>query len=362
MFFYEDHSSVEDEKMISAKVVLPCSVDSCVREAQSKDRWTTEKNARRDAAFEAYVALYHAGLINDNLLPRELVDVKEEDAFAAIEKRPNIAEVDQQINMWPYLAKQWQCTTEIHQNTVSIYSSGHQCQELNMLLPLSLPDVEPFRIYWKANSTHEITVKHSTQFPLSETVAVANKATYLIMHSVFRNRMSSQYDFIVLFVPPLSHHEPGELNNWLDKNSGSTKSFNDEGMQGLIRDLNYNRAPYILRSLRLSTHREALALDSRIKGIEQASNSQCLLLEVQKFPKRFNFLHQTAKKDTPRQGQGIKYLLADSCEMDRLPWKMAMLASFVPSILHVIHKTMLVNYLSFCLKVVFLSCCLWYSR
>ena len=333
--------------MISAKVVLPSSVDSSVREARSKCSWTTQKNARKDAAFEAYMALYDAGLINDNLLPRELVDNREEGALAAVEKRPNLAEVDQEINMWSYLAERWQQTTQIHSCTISVDCMDSQTLKLNMLLPMSLSYVEPFRVHWGANFTHEITVDRSTQFPMVDTMAVANKVTYLLMRSAFRTRMSSQDDFIALFVPPLSLHEPTELNIWLDQNSGSTKDIRDEGVNGLIRDTNTNRAPYILHGLRLSTYGEALALNCGIQGLEQASDKQCLLLEVQKFPRKIDLFRQMAKQDTPKQGPGVRHLLADTCEMDCLPWRMAMFASFVPSILHMIHKTMLVNSRSF---------------
>ena len=342
-FFYEDHSSTKHGRMISAKVVLPCSVDSSVRQAYSKEMWTTEKNARKDAAFEAYMALYRAGLVNDNLLPSEVMDAKEDEAFDTIEKRRNLADVDQQINIWTYLAEQWQQTTNIHQCTVSVECTCHLCLKLNMLLPLSLPDVGPFQIYWGANRTHDITVTRSSQqLSVVENVAIAREVTYLIMHSAFQNRMSRQDDFIALYVPLFPASEPAKLKIWHDQNSGHTKIINNEGMQGLIRDISHNKAPYILRGLRRSTHREALILNSEIKGFEQSSDAQCLLLEVQRFPKKINLLHQTTTQDVTVKGQGMSYLLADTCEMDRLPWTMAMFASFVPSILHVIHKTMLV--------------------
>jgi hypothetical protein len=52
-----------------AKVVLLLCVDAAVRIAWSRKIWLSEQNARKDAAFEAYMALYRAGLVNDNLIP-----------------------------------------------------------------------------------------------------------------------------------------------------------------------------------------------------------------------------------------------------------------------------------------------------
>ncbi|EHL00290.1 putative Dicer-like protein 2 [Glarea lozoyensis 74030] len=90
-----------DAKRIRARVILPLSVNESVRFASSKDSWTSEKNAIKDAAFEAYLALYRAGLVNENLLPllRHGVDVTELTS-TKIETRASLMEVNEQINPW----------------------------------------------------------------------------------------------------------------------------------------------------------------------------------------------------------------------------------------------------------------------
>ncbi|KAI9821503.1 MAG: hypothetical protein M1832_003351 [Thelocarpon impressellum] len=56
-------------KLILATVTLPSSVDPSVRQTSGLKRWRTERAAKKDAAFEAYVRLRSVGLINDHLLP-----------------------------------------------------------------------------------------------------------------------------------------------------------------------------------------------------------------------------------------------------------------------------------------------------
>lgn len=121
IFTFQGHSSGGDEKSISAKVLLPNSVDVSVRSACSKSLWMTEKMARKDAAFEAYKALHHAGLVNENLLPLGHVDEAVDEAYRAVEKRPSIVKVSDQIDVWPSIAQCWQSSSHIYGSLVSQY-------------------------------------------------------------------------------------------------------------------------------------------------------------------------------------------------------------------------------------------------
>ena len=339
---------------------MPPSVDASVREACSKARWTTEKNARRDAAFEAYLALYHAGLVNDNLLPREVIDTEDDAELGEMEKRPNLVEVGQQINIWPHFAKQWQYAKELQENTVVVDCAGHRWIKVSMLLPATLPEISRFPLYWDSNHTLEIAIEQARWSPWMASTEVTKEATYLILQSVFGNRMNAkQHDFMTLFVPSLPHRTAKELRHWLHLHKGTTKvdhlnaeqlpeahtmldlsqiiSYND----GLLRDLSQQRAPHIFLHSKLGVHKEHL--DSNIQLPGQMSDVSHPLLAVKKFPKRSDFLHKTSNHKTQEQGSGIGGLLAETCEMDKLPWRMAVFASLAPSILHVIHKTMLVS-------------------
>src|ERR1700693_2445179 len=68
----------ESTGRIRGFVTLPNSVHPSVRQASSLRSWQKRNMAAKDAALQAYVALYKAGLLNDNLLPLMPGDVFEE--------------------------------------------------------------------------------------------------------------------------------------------------------------------------------------------------------------------------------------------------------------------------------------------
>ena len=342
LFFYENHSSQSKSKQISARVLLPSCVDASVREAQSTKWWATEKDARRDVAFEAYIALYKAGLVDDNLLPSDLGDEKAQDDFVTTEKRPNLAEVDQQMNVWPFIAEQWQSAKELRQTTITVHHAENTKSELNILLPLDLPLIEAFQLYFDSDVPYHVTLGRSTRVFSTSCLDVARKITHLLLKAVFATRVSSHDDFTALLVPALSCHNPQSLRKWVDSCSGTTKTVNKDGMEGLVRDTTHNRAAYILQSIKSATQEEALILSKSLIEEEYSFDGLLQLLEVKKLPKRLDLLHPQATHDKVKQGSGTRYLFADSCEMDDLPYSMAMTAAFVPSILHVIHSALLV--------------------
>jgi len=73
-------------------------VNKAVRTAESRSLWMSERNAIKDAAFEAYVALFKAGLVNDNLLPLLGYDAATNELRASpLETRASIMIVEEQL-------------------------------------------------------------------------------------------------------------------------------------------------------------------------------------------------------------------------------------------------------------------------
>lgn len=71
--------------LVKATVFLPVSLPQNVRQATSSRFWLSDKNACKDAAFQAYKALFEEGLINEHLLP-----LKGQDLGLEIEGRPGM--------------------------------------------------------------------------------------------------------------------------------------------------------------------------------------------------------------------------------------------------------------------------------
>ena len=97
--------------------------------------------ARRDAAFEAYKALYHADIVNDNLLPLGHVDEGTEAAYSAVERRPSTAKVSEQVDLWPFVARSWQTSGHVYGSSVKIAGQGQVITDMLMLLPIRIPAI-----------------------------------------------------------------------------------------------------------------------------------------------------------------------------------------------------------------------------
>jgi dsRNA-specific ribonuclease/ERCC4-related helicase len=85
-----------DSQTISAKVVLPSSLPSELREVCGIGIWRTEKLAKRDAAYEAVKRLHENDLIDDHLLPPPMA---KGDVFS-VERRATFADIQPQGNPW----------------------------------------------------------------------------------------------------------------------------------------------------------------------------------------------------------------------------------------------------------------------
>lgn len=91
-----------DAPFLSAEVRLPIFIPANVRTAKSMKEWKSEKNATKDAAFQAYLALYEAGLLNENLLP-----FKSDKYHEKIESRDSIVKISNLLWPWAAVADSW---------------------------------------------------------------------------------------------------------------------------------------------------------------------------------------------------------------------------------------------------------------
>ena len=67
----DEHARAGTPNLIKATVLLPVSLPPEVRQATSIRAWFSESSACKDAAFQAYRALYEARLVDEHLLPHK---------------------------------------------------------------------------------------------------------------------------------------------------------------------------------------------------------------------------------------------------------------------------------------------------
>ncbi|KAI4240417.1 MAG: hypothetical protein L6R40_005128 [Gallowayella cf. fulva] len=351
IFEYHDSSKGVGQPAIAAKVVLPISVDISVREARGRSVWATEKNAKRDAAFEAYVQLYNAGLISDNLLPIRGYDEALASCKSEVGKIPSLVPVAGQIDPWHLVARQRQGI----ENVSDLYCydlslcEGHETKStMQMRIPCRLPTIPPIMLFWDRFTTFTACIQSSASVdPVDVNNAV--QSTGLLLSSVFRSRMDAERrDYIALFTAP------GHLREtpWAERFNGSFKG--DElklpdvsnlslSALGIIRDATRNGLPHILRAFDRGS--SGSSTSGSVRQADDSGRNE-VLFHVSRFPKRTDFLHPVATNGQRVPEEANKILLKpEDCEVDRLPLGYAYLAAMVPSVLHYIGVRLAVTHL-----------------
>ncbi|KAL5345606.1 Dicer-like protein 2 [Pseudogymnoascus australis] len=316
--FYFQESSYG---LITGVVTLPNCVDSSVRTAASCREWKSERMAKKDAAFQAYVALYKKGLVNENLLP--LLLRKDEEVMADIETRASLEEVSEIFNPWTSIAKCWmEPGNFLRKKLISIARPGLPTLYLVIVLPQELPGIEPFTIYWDNQITYSISITDTTPSSTADDpfISIMRQVTSTIFQAIFCNRMpAGRDDFLALFIPHISVEL---LQSWLEESAGNVPvteiiKTKQNAPYGLIRDQARYAAPHLFKGT---------ADDGTI--------------EVVRLPKRRDFLHRSfaVKSDTENEADAsekpVVFLPLESSTIDKLPMEFVECSLLIPSIMH----------------------------
>ncbi|KAI1745424.1 RNase3 domain-containing protein [Xylaria scruposa] len=142
----------------SAVVHLPPSMPQNIRRVRSLRQWCSERNAFKDAAFQAFKAVYEAGLINDNLMP--LID----DILEDVETRSSEIEVNDSWRPWPKIAQLWGRCDERVQRELLLKDGDRVIARFQASLPCLFPRLPPFKIYWDADNTWVVETSEHVDF------------------------------------------------------------------------------------------------------------------------------------------------------------------------------------------------------
>jgi dsRNA-specific ribonuclease len=297
--------------------------------------WRTERAAAQDAAFQAYVALHKAGLLNENLLPLShtwaLEDEDQPEDLSAT------VEVPAQHSPWGKLAEAWP-SPDIHQTRITLKKRGLNTEDtLDMVLttPSLIPSVPSFPLYWDESTTFIL------DFDTPQKVSLNNSSTLhtlrSITHTLSRSTRSGytnddRIDFIALFSPLL---DESQLAAWFETNRGRVSAV--EQFKSKSKPLGFIRTPSLRGSPHIF-HRWNICNAEHGGEIEV----QCIPL-----PRRRHFLvrNTLSKKTGPNSHQTISPKLhgfpIEDCTVDRLPFPYAQFNLFIPAILQ--HLEALMN-------------------
>jgi dsRNA-specific ribonuclease len=319
-------------KFVTAAVTLPNCVEPSVRVTPSEKRWRTEKMARKDAAFQAYIALHRKGLISDNLLP---LFGQDEEITADIEKRRAVEEVSEIYDPWEEIALDWTTRRKgLCRKIISICRPGKTGLSMNMILPRTIPPINPFTLYWDQNTCYTISVH---DHPSGNAVGVKflptmRRITSTILQSIYSRRMAEKNDnFVALFLPNM---DEAALDQWLEANAGELAisevlNSSAETPHGLVRNESLHGTPYIFQKL----------------------TNDDISIEVIALPRRRDFLHRGAVKADSTNGgphlpaRRIEILPIESSTIDKLDMDFVECALLIPSILHHLWRHLIAHHL-----------------
>lgn len=319
-----DFICTEENGRIRAKVILPISVHEAVRVAESQKTWLSEKNAIKDAAFQAYVALYHAGLINDNLLPLLRRDeVVDELMTSAVETRASLMVVNEQLNPWIDVARAWQVADlERSQCTITLGNTT-----LQMFLPVSIPFMKPFTLYWDAQT--ELVVTPSKVFTQADpgALASAKNDTWAILQAAFGSRFPIEKKTAVVQFSA-NYHLP--LLSLLSRRPAVNQDVTHSS--GFIRDNLMSNVAYMFQEL-LPAKPSVQEVQQPYENYEAIPQSTPHF-SVKRLTKREDFLHRILPSDQPPSSKPYSVVLPISrCTVDEMPLPLVQFGMLIPSII-----------------------------
>ncbi|CRG88982.1 Dicer-like protein 2 [Talaromyces islandicus] len=327
--------------LITAKVVLPSYLDPSLRTARAKSQWQTEKLAKRDAAFQAYMALYNAGLVNDNLMPVHRKKYDDEEKTMQ-EKQAKLVRVSDCWNPWLDIAHLHRSGVALIPTRVCFEPNSLGVLDMILLLPKRIPCDWEFEMFWN----EEVTLKARLCYdghavPIGDTQQAA-RFTHEMLYSVYHGRMVwNDNDYLTLFWPAETIESP--IEEWLLSIKGTDAAQDaiaafDQGKRkelGLARSTEaHARAFTIERTINKATAVD-LGQNGNGNDNDHANPEPEPHLNGTTFPKRADFLHPLAQDaQAPMAHTAQQCVPMRACNIHRIPARFSKFALFVPSIAH----------------------------
>lgn len=332
----------ETDNTVTAEVVLPISVDPAIRTARSLKSWRTEKMARQDVAFEAYKALYFAGLVNDNLLPvrQEADDMSAE--FHLPDQATSLVPASPTLDPWLSIARQQQLKPQRYYRTsVEVRAAGEPTMCFKLLTPSPVPMTGEIDLFWNESKTYVVNISDRSEVTLTtEDVVKLRSITQKILSPIHLSRMQEgRNDFLWLLAPcDDSGKMPSaaQLAQWDKVTSGcrpASALLNSDGRElsqwGLVFQNGENRK-YIVKAITTPQ-----VNSSKFQSLAPQ-------LHVIRVPKRRDFLHRVIKHNNTNDAYTrVESLPASECMVENLPVSYSMIALLLPSILHKIEVALI---------------------
>ncbi|KAJ4144630.1 hypothetical protein LMH87_003505 [Akanthomyces muscarius] len=328
---------VEDGRdiVVSAEVFLPATMPGKLRRFQSSRPWKTEVNAVKDAAFQAYLALFRAGMVNKNLLPLETnIDF-------GVETRAPIIGVQTLFEPWTEVASTWAEGNSRWTYKVQVHGPDDAFfGDYTMTLPIELGPLRPANLYLDYNTTYRLVFSHPQRISAAEAAKKADHTSTLVgLHFCHRWSMT-EGSHVIKFT---SHDDSLSLqdigNRPFDANSAAISSKNY-----LIRDHSKAPAKYIGG---LPSKPPIDMVQRPFRDYNDAPGG--MYLNLLRWTRRTDFLHPMKvdpETQIVSQKQYIAVLPLSYATVDSINIKHARFGMLIPSIVHTIETMLIARQLS----------------
>ncbi|KAF2403577.1 P-loop containing nucleoside triphosphate hydrolase protein [Trichodelitschia bisporula] len=308
--------------MVSAEVTLPACVDPSLRQFRSSRSFIAEKNARADAAYEAYLGLYQAGLINDNLLP---LTKEPETVEMATNPNAQLIEVATRLNPWAAVARQWSDEGELVEYCISWTKDRKEFPDFSLRVPCELVIPPQFTVHLNPSTTYEISIRKVGRLPYTKAnfdgFQGFSKALLWPVHS---SRMVAGTE---PFVTPFGPREYANLDactfQWM-----SNPDLGKQPVLDVLGVLDQDLKGRIVHHKYQMWHRFVFQRVAEPSGGDEGVN-----IVVTQFLKRRDFLHRVATGLLSHKYTTELILPASECFFESLPVDFVTFSLFIPSIL-----------------------------
>lgn len=312
--------------MWTASVTLPSFVHTSLRIAKSDRLWSGEQAAIKNAAFNAYIALHKAGLVNDNLLP--ITNKPAPEPAQRHVDQPSLIQVSEQLSAWnTCYDPATQPASPWYASVIKLYLRGRQLLSQVIWLPFQIEAAERIHLHWNAQTAYEASVEPMICGPLNNhDRSKAAEWTSLVLRSVSAYRMSDDEKFAFLLSPPSSYTDHDSYESYVDEQTIRRRlATNHHTECGIVSVAGQLGKAYILQDVRDTT--------TGTHANNHTGGPSDMQLIVTAFPKRRDFLHPPLNESHTAYTSRQSFPVSD-CTISRLPICHSLLAIFLPSVIH----------------------------
>ncbi|KAL1841683.1 hypothetical protein VTJ49DRAFT_6722 [Mycothermus thermophilus] len=319
-----------------ATVHLPVSLPPELRKFQGLHAWLSEAAACRDAAFQAYEALYKAGLVNKHLLP-----VTEDDLIPEGErvgKREGMAMVRGEMEPWGVVARAWKEGKGRYRRRMRVESpNGEEKVVMDVVMPVPVPYMAPLELHWDHGPPWrvEMDIDMCQNVGGEETNGdfVGHDQSIALLELAFghRRRLETDKQYPVSFVLA-----DGEVNNLTIEGAPVTAELlNKLATTHLVRDVTNSGQPYFPVSYLPTKPAAELVGKAADEEFENRPENTPYVV-VKKWPKAIPLFHPAVKQQQPVASTKPypRIVPAEQLRVDNVPAVYSRVGFLIPAITH----------------------------